>query len=996
MSDTHLRRISLWILLFASVLLFSAGSAAGVQHWRILALRVEFPQEQPDNSTTTGDGTFDLRELQDPEVQEAYRGRYYDTPPHNRRYFRWHLEALANYYQKVSDGELQISFDLFPQAPDSSYQMPRELLSYGNGRTSQQINQKLCELFRDAITTADSIEGDNLDFSGYQSFLVFHAGRGRETGWINDIPSAYLSPEDLETYLGESISVDDGICQVSNGWIMPEMASQDGRVGLNGLMAEVFGHQLGLPGLSNYRDNLPALGGWSLMDTGAMNSLPGELWGFVPCHPMIWSKIELDWIEPAVVTEDTTINIIATDVSTGSPSLPKAVRIPINSHEYFLLENRQRRCPADSIPKVTFSVEDTAGVWLSVDQYDSFIPGSGILIWHVDEQVIAEKRNNGGINNDYFHRGIDLEEAGEFQDIGNWYSREGQINGSEEDPFYVGNQTEFSSATVPGSQSNLGTDTGIKVVVESPSADTMIVRISFERNLPGWPQQAATSFEKNSPLYADLDGDGTPEVLAVTCRGEVYLWSGSGDCLCKFSVGAPVFSAPALADIDGDAHPELIVADSTGAVSVWRPIEGELLCQVNVPSVPSSSVLVADIDPNPGLEVVVGGIDGNVYVIGLQQEQILWRVSTGEGSALIEIAAADVGGSVLIFATRSGSGGGGLLRISKGIGEEVSIDTLYQFSPASGILRRPVVGDIDLDGNIEVMAASSEGEVVAVEPDGSLECGFPVRLDYNLFCSPVLGDIDGDGYLEIVACGTDRVYALGCGGALTADFPIRLPYRDEVGHILSSPVLADLDGNGQSEILFGSSVDKVYGVNQEGSLLPGFPLATLGSVLSSPILLNIDTKPVLGVGTDRGFLHLWDLSKVNSEFALEKIIWGMRGADLKNTNSYPDSLLPEVPLGSERILPSGSVYCYPNPVQGAKATFRFYLGEEADVNIKIFDMLGRQVAELEKPQAQTRAQIDNELEWDTSELASGLYLCRVEARGRSEKKIVFLKAAICK
>ncbi|MCK4416653.1 MAG: hypothetical protein KAV99_00610, partial [Candidatus Latescibacteria bacterium] len=798
MSDTHLKWVRLWILLPACLLLFSAGSAAGGQHWRILALRVEFPQEQPDNSTTTGDGTFDLRELQDPEVQEAYRGHYYDIPPHNRRYFWWHLEALANYYQKVSDEELQISFDLFPQAPDSSYQMPRELLSYGNGRTYQQISQKLCELLRDAITTADSIEGDNLDFSGYQSFLVFHAGRGRETGWINDIPSAYLSPEDLKAYLEESISVDDGICQVSNGWIMPEMASQDGRVGLNGLMAEVFGHQLGLPGLSNYRDNLPALGGWSLMDTGAMNSTPDTLWGagtedstirittetlwgFVPCHPMAWSKIELGWIEPAVVTEDTTINIIATDVSTESSSLPKAVKIPINSHEYFLLENRQKRCPADSIPKVTFSVNDTAGVWLSVDQYDSFIPGSGILIWHVDEQVIAEKRNNGGINNDYFHRGIDLEEAGGFQDIGNYYSREDQINGSEEDPFYVGNQTEFFSTTIPNSQSNLGTDTGIKVVVESPSADTMTVRISFERNLRGWPQQAAASFEKNPPLYADLDGDGSPEILAVTCRGEVYLWSSSGDCLCKFSVGAPVFSAPALADIDGDDYPELIVADSTGTVSAWRPIQGELLYQVNLPSVPSFSVLVADIDPNPGLEVVVGGIDGNVYVIGLQQEQILWTVSTGEGSALIKIAAADVDGFPSIFATRSGSGGGRLLRISKRIGKEVSVDTLHQFASASGILRRPVAGDIDLDGNIEVVAVSFEGEVVAVEPDGSLEPGFPVWLDDNLFCSPVLGDVDGDGYLEIVACGTDRVYALGCGAALTVNFPIRLPYRDEVG-----------------------------------------------------------------------------------------------------------------------------------------------------------------------------------------------------------------------
>ncbi len=1015
MSDIHPRWVSLWTLVSVLFLLFSVDSAPAVQQWRILALRVEFPRERPDNPTTTGDGTFDLRQLQAPEVQEAYWGHYYDTPPHNRQYFWWHLEALANYYQKVSDGKLQINFDLFPQASDSSYRMPRELLSYGNGRTHQQISQKLCELLRDAITTADSVEGTKLDFSSYQSFLVFHAGRGRETGLINDIPSAYLSPEDLETYLGGAISVDGGTYQISDGWIMPEAASENGQVGLNGLMAEVFGHQLGLPGLSNYQDNLPALGGWSLMDTGAMNPLPGGLWGFVPCHPMAWAKIQLGWIEPVVVTQDTTIQIVATDIpleidrretteergeaslsKVGPSSLPKAVKIPINSHEYFLLENRQRRCLADSMPRVTLSVGDTAGVWLSVDRYDSFIPGSGILIWHVDEAIIAERRSRGGINNDYFHRGIDLEEAGGFQDIGNYYSREDQINGSEEDPFYIGNQTEFSPATVPGSQSNLGTDTGIKVVVESPPADTMTVRISFDRNLPGWPQRAAASFEKNPPLYGDVDGDGRPEILAVTCRGEVYLWSSSGDYLRKFSVGVPVFSAPALTDIDDDSRPELIVADSTGAVSVWNSTKGELLSRVNLPSVPTSSVLMTDVDQSLGPEAVVGAIDGKLYVISPQQGQILWTVSTGEGSALIKIAAADVDGSPFIFATRSASEGGMLFCISKDTDGEVSIKPLYQFAPASGILRRPVVGDIDLDGIPEVVALCSEGEVVVVEPDGSLEPGFPVRLDDTLFCSPVLGDVDGNGYLEIVVSGTDKIYALGCGGASAANFPIRLPFRDKVGHILSSPVQADLDGDGHLEILFGSSVDKVYAVNQEGGLLPGFPLTTVGSVFSSPILLNIDAKPVLGVGTDRGFLYLWDLSKVNPEFSSARIIWGMRGATPQNTNSYPDSLLPGAPLGSKRLLPPGSVYCYPNPVQGAKATFRFYLGEKANVNIKIFDIVGQQVAELEKPETQTRAQTDNELEWDISGLASGLYLCRIEARGGSEKRVVFLKVAICK
>ena len=92
---------------------------------------------------------------------------------------------------------------------------------------------------------------------------------GHETGQLNDIRSVYFSPADLARFIDGPLLVDEGQFELKDGWILPETLNTRGQIGFNGLLAKFFGHQLGLPGLSNFADGLPALGGWSLMDVGA-------------------------------------------------------------------------------------------------------------------------------------------------------------------------------------------------------------------------------------------------------------------------------------------------------------------------------------------------------------------------------------------------------------------------------------------------------------------------------------------------------------------------------------------------------------------------------------------------------------------------------------------------------------------------------------------------------------------------------------------------------
>ncbi|MDP6701332.1 MAG: hypothetical protein QGH25_16905, partial [Candidatus Latescibacteria bacterium] len=159
------------LILFS--MLFCAGATVA-QEWRVLALRADFPLESPDESTTTGLGAFDLRFAVD--ASDDYAPPF-DLPPHDRTYFEKHLRALDRYYRTVSEGRVEIAAEVFPREQRLAYTLPRSMLHYGNGRTTEEIGAKWIELLRDALQLALA-DPDGPALSDYNSFLVFHAGVG--------------------------------------------------------------------------------------------------------------------------------------------------------------------------------------------------------------------------------------------------------------------------------------------------------------------------------------------------------------------------------------------------------------------------------------------------------------------------------------------------------------------------------------------------------------------------------------------------------------------------------------------------------------------------------------------------------------------------------------------------------------------------------------------------------------------------------------------------
>ena len=96
---------------------------------------------------------------------------------------------------------------------------------------------------------------------------------------------------------------------------------------------------------------------------------------------------------------------------------------------------------------------------------------------------------------------------------------------------------------------------------------------------------------------------------------------------------------------------------------------------------------------------------------------------------------------------------------------------------------------------------------------------------------------------------------------------------------------------------------------------------------------------------------------------------------------------------SMEFFPKARVYNWPNPVYGQSTQIRYFTNEDANVTITILDLSGKKITVLS---GHGTAGLDSEVPWNVSNIQSGVYLARVEARGATKSEVVFIKIAVVK
>jgi outer membrane protein assembly factor BamB len=224
----------------------------------------------------------------------------------------------------------------------------------------------------------------------------------------------------------------------------------------------------------------------------------------------------------------------------------------------------------------------------------------------------------------------------------------------------------------------------------------------------------------------------------------------------------------------------------------------------------------ADIDGDGKLEIVFGCYrnDSCVYALNAENGTLLWKFNThpngAEGCNDVAPVIYDVDGddSLEVIVPSSCNPVTYCFRGSNG--------TVKWMTPTAGSDSPPTIGDIDNDGDLEILQGGFDGHVLCFDgKSGTIKWSLNVDENSWIQTAPTLVDLDTDGQLDFVVAtwgfsgDTSKIYAFrGSDQSLLWKKPV----SDVIYH---GTAVSDLDHDGKPELVIGSYNGILYAINGE-------------------------------------------------------------------------------------------------------------------------------------------------------------------------------------